>query len=162
MSFFNLPGILRDDAGLQGACFGSIGRCKVGDFPVKGSGYESVVISTASCPTPINSSRFGRHSPGPTPIRCRNRKALQSAGLQQLAGTDKAFDNFAVTGASRGPPRWIDTGFLAHRFRIVHTERPQSIRRRLKVGVCLRPVRFRLLQVGFGDGAVGKRSCARA
>ena len=80
-------------------------------------------------------------------------EALRGAGLQQLAGTDETFDNFAVDGSDDGNFGGGFDGILAT---ASGSFRPRRGARQLKIPDRREPglARFGLLEVSFGDGAV--------
>ena len=69
---------------------------------------------------------------------------------------------FLVIGGSRGIGAAISLAAGRQKVKVLLTystqaERAQSVRRRLKVSVCLSAVGFGLLEVGLRDGAVTKQ-----
>src|SRR5258708_6051765 len=155
MLFQFFTGILGDDAGLQGAGGGVESRSDVGNFPMKlfrvrvGGNFHFLTLA--------NISQIGLVDVDQNPdgAGVGNGEALGGSGLQELAGTDEAFDNFAGNRSNDRDFRGGLSGIFGDGFGIFQAKRAKRIRRRFQIGVSLVAGGFGLLQVGFSDGAVG-------
>src|SRR5258707_70948 len=148
-------GILGDDAGLQGAGGSVESRSDVGNFSMKlfrvrvGGNFHFLTLA--------NISQIGLVDVDQNPdgAGVGNGEALGGSGLQELAGTDEAFDNFAGNRSNDRDFRGGLSGIFGDGFGIFQAKRAKRIRRRFQIGVSLVAGGFGLLQVGFSDGAVG-------
>src|SRR5258708_18693817 len=148
-------GILGDDAGLQGAGGGVESRSDVGNFSMKlfrvrvGGNFHFLTLANVSQIGLVDVDQ------NPNGAGVGNGEALGGSGLQELAGTHEAFDNFA---GNRSDDRNFGgglRGIFCDGFGIFQAKGAKRIRRRFQIGVSLVAGGFGLLQVGFSDGAVG-------
>ena len=97
-----LAGILRDDARLQSAGGGVERGSDVGNFSVKGVGVG--VGGDFDVIADVNGGEIALIDVDEYPdgVGVGDGEALGGAGLQQLAGTDEAFDNFAADRSDDG------------------------------------------------------------